>query len=146
MLRAISEMAVATSVCSVMERPCAAASSRPFWRAVTMSPSCSMATRVSPTIAGALPPRLADEREALLQVERRRDAVEREPELDHREGDLRLDPHHHRARAAQPRGVRDAAQGAWRDRVEDVERHDVDDHGPRPEAPHLIREAVAQVE
>src|SRR5512144_875730 len=101
MLRAGSEIAVATSVCSVRDSPRAAASSRPFWRAVTMSASPSIGTWVSTPIAA--PPRrlAAREREPLLEVERRRDAVEREAELHHRERDLGLDPHHHRPRAAQ---------------------------------------------
>src|SRR5437773_9636016 len=34
-------------------------------------------------------------RETLLQVERRRHSFERQPELDHRKGDLRLNPDDH---------------------------------------------------
>src|SRR5690242_17501009 len=104
MLRATSEMAVATSVWSVIPRPRAAASSRPFCRAVTMSASPSIGTRSSPGIDGP-PVRRLEQGEPLLEVEGGRHAVEREPELDHREGDLGLDPDHHRARAAELRGV-----------------------------------------
>src|SRR6266702_1035803 len=121
MLRATSEMAVATSVCSVIERPLAAASSRPFWRAVTMSPSCSMATLVSPAMAPVPRGAFIHQQETLLQVERRRDPVELQPELHHGEGDLGLDPHHHGTGAPKLGRVGDAADGAGRERVEDVE-------------------------
>src|SRR5512143_352731 len=116
MFRATSEMAVAMSVCSVFERPLAAASSRPFWRAVTMSPSCSMGTSVSPkpspAIARAPLELLVHERHAQLEVERGRYALQRQAELDHREGHVGLDPDHDRLRAAQPRSVGDAPDGA----------------------------------
>src|SRR3990172_3794373 len=55
MFLATSEMAVAISVCSVLDRPLSAASSRPFWRAVTMSVSWSIGTWVSPDIASTPP-------------------------------------------------------------------------------------------
>src|SRR5882762_2688916 len=47
MLRANSEMAVAMSVASPIEKPSSVAISRPFWRATTMSWSDLMATRIS---------------------------------------------------------------------------------------------------
>src|SRR5438093_13578717 len=47
MLRASSEMAVATSVASLDENPRSEASARPSWRAVTMSLSLWIGTRTS---------------------------------------------------------------------------------------------------
>src|SRR4030095_1107890 len=97
MLRASSEMAVATTARSVVANPQCDASSRPFWRAATMSASQSMGTRTSSAmsahlLAGALP--LAVKvRKAFFQVQRGRDALEREPELDHPERHLRLHSH-----------------------------------------------------
>src|SRR5262245_49427321 len=93
MLRAISEMAAETTVASPGEKPISIARWRPCWRASTMSRSVRIATRLSASIAAApalLPARQVSE--SLFQVERRGDTVQRETELDHREGDLRLYP------------------------------------------------------
>src|SRR5215471_12077238 len=135
MLRASSEMAVATTARSVVENPHCVASSRPFWRAATMSASQSMGTRTSSTmsahlLAGSLA--LAVEvRKAFFQVQRGRDALEREPELDHRERHLWLNAHDDGLGPAEPDHVGDVAEGARRERVDDVEGGDVDDHAPR---------------
>src|SRR3990172_9037813 len=146
MLRATSEIAVATSVCSVTESPLAAASSRPFWRAVTMSPSCSIGTLVSPGIAPAPRGASIHEREALLEIQGRRHALERQPQLHHGEGDVGLDPHHHRTRAPQPGRLRDAADGAGGERIEDVEGRHVDDHRAGPDAPHPLGQLVPELD
>src|SRR2546428_13652456 len=96
MFRASSEIAVATTARSVEGNPHWDASSRPFWRAETMSTSRSIDTRTSSAmsanlIPGALPlPVKAGE--TFLEVERRRAPLPREPQLDHPEGDLRLEP------------------------------------------------------
>src|SRR3954452_24198764 len=97
MLRATSEIAVASSVWSVLESSRSAASSRARWRAVTTSASDSIAIRLSAsagTVTGLLP--VLEQREALLEVECREHVLEAHAELDHREGDLGLDPHDHR--------------------------------------------------
>src|ERR671914_2248711 len=117
MLRATSEMAVAMSVRSVLENPAAAASRRPSWRAVTMSSSVMIGTRISfVTVAGLLD-ELVQEGQSLLEIERGVHALEVEPELDHRESDLGLDADHDRLRAAQVGRVGDAAQRAGSERV-----------------------------
>src|SRR5919201_1703312 len=95
MFRASSEIAVATTARSVEGKPHCAASSRPFWRAATMSESESIATRTSSAmsanfIARAFPLSIQI-CETLFEVQRRRHALEREAQLDHREGDFRLD-------------------------------------------------------
>src|SRR5213596_4286174 len=111
MLRATSEMAAAMTVWSPVENPAPAASSRPCWRACTTSTSDAISTRSwsatldASTFALLVEPPLGvlvEKGEALFQVEGRRDALESQPELHHREGDLRLDAHDHRFRA---RGV-----------------------------------------
>src|SRR5688572_19679994 len=107
MFLASSEMAVATTARSVEGKPHCDANSRPFWRAETMSTSRSMGTRTSSAMSANLMVlgtlSLAVEvREALFQVERSRHALQREPQLDHREGHFRLDPHDDSLRSAQP--------------------------------------------
>src|SRR5262245_21682391 len=125
MLRASSEMAVATTARSVVENPQCDASSRPFWRAATMSASQSIGTRTSSTMSAHLVARslalAVKVGEALFQVQRGRDTLEREPELDHRERHLRLNPYDDGLSPAEPDHVGDVAEGARRERVDDVE-------------------------
>src|SRR2546425_6741791 len=146
MLRATSEMAVAISVCSVLPNPLAAASSRPFWRATTMSVSHSTGTRTSSGMVAAPLAPCAQELEAFLQIQRGGHALEREAELHHGKCHLGLDPHHHRLGAAQPGGVGDAEQRAGGERVEHVERGDVDDHAVGAQPPDPVCQLVAQRE
>src|SRR5690242_13745532 len=127
MLRAISEIAVAMSVSSLPEKPILWASSRPFRRASTMSPSCAITTCVASAATGCVVVSAPlQPRAAFLEVERGRNAVEREAELHDRECDFRLDAHDPGIGAAQPRGLRDAPQRAGCERVHHVERADVD--------------------
>src|SRR5207245_10541035 len=105
------------------------ASSRPFWRAETMSTSRSIDTRTSSAMSanlmpGALPLPVKVG-ETFLEVERRRDPLPREPQLAHREGDLRLDPHDDGLRSTQPDPVRAVAQRPGRDRVDARQRRGV---------------------
>src|SRR5438034_6316960 len=136
MLRATSEMAAAMTVWSPVENPAPAASSRPCWRACTTSTSDAISTRSwsatldASTFALLVEPPLGvlvEKGEALFQVEGRRDALESQPELHHREGDLRLDAHDHRFRAPEPRHVRDVPQRPYGERVHHVERGHVHD-------------------
>src|SRR5437762_7291835 len=93
MLRAISEMAAAITVWSPLENPASAARSRPRCRAVTTSTSAAMGiSKSSPTVdasrSAALDSELGldvEERQAFLQVEGGRHALERQPELHHRD-------------------------------------------------------------
>src|SRR5437899_4805544 len=136
MLRAISEMAAAMTVCSPLENPATAASARPCCLASTTSTSAAIDSRSSsPT--GARLPGFAVERpffgaaieegETLFEVQHGRDAFQREAQLHHGEGDVGLDAHDHGLGPAQARHVRDVAQRADRERIHDVERRDVDD-------------------
>src|ERR671927_1557126 len=122
MLRATSEIAVASSVWSVELNCSEAASSRARWRAVTTSASDSIGIRVSwssATRARLLPG--LQQREALLEVQGGLDVLEAHAELDHRERDLRLDAHDHGLGAAEAGHLRDAAQRARHEGVHDVE-------------------------
>src|SRR4051794_1984623 len=110
MLRAISEIAVASSVRSVPLNPRPEASSRAFERATTTSSSRSIGTRISAATGIALLERRMQVREALLEVERGVHVLEREPELHHRERHLRLDADDHRLGAAQARHMGDPPQ------------------------------------
>src|SRR5437867_3889307 len=145
MLRASSEIAAAMTVWSPLVKPASAATLRPRWRAVTTSTSDAIGTiSSSGTVDAPLAPLRAlatdsiEEGQAFLEIERGRDALEREAELDHRKGDLGLDPDDDGLRAAQPRHVRDVAQRAHGERVHDVERRHVHDDAAGAEAPHSL--------
>src|SRR5260370_31096612 len=151
MYRASWESAVATTASWVDGIPHCAASSRPFCRAETMSASDSIATRTSsamsaPFMLPDLP--LGASIEVLkpfLQVQRRRDTLQGEAQLDHRERDLRLDAHDDGLRAAEPDHVGDVAQRARRERVDDVQRRDVHDDAPRAHLADLVHQRVAEL-
>src|SRR4051794_4360260 len=126
MLRATSEIAVASSVWSVLVSSRFPAIARACWRAVTTSASDSVGMtdgRSSATVA-ALLPRPLEERESLLQIERGQHVLEAHPELDHRERDLGRDADDDRLRTAQARHPRDALERPRHERVHDVERGD----------------------
>src|SRR5579859_7512792 len=93
MLRAISEMAVAMMVRSLPVKPMRDARSRPFWRAAMMSPSWEMCTSVSSCATlRAFAHAAGQELQALLQIERSGDVLEREAELDHRDRHIGQNP------------------------------------------------------
>src|SRR5919204_926774 len=149
MLRATSEIAVASSVWSVVVSSSLAASWRARWRAVTTSESDSIAMRLlswaSTATVGGLLPRL-EEREALLEVQGGLDVLEAHAEPDHRERDLGRDADDHGHRAAQPRHHRQPAQRARDERVHHVERGDVDDDAARAVARDLRHHVVLELE
>src|SRR5881275_2176917 len=99
MLRAISEMAAAMTVCSPLENPATAANARPCCRASTTSTSAAIGRRSSsPTAArllrfvveGAFFGAPVEERQAFLEVQHGGDALQRQAELHHRERDIGL--------------------------------------------------------
>src|SRR3954447_8107970 len=144
MLRATSEIAVASRVWSVLVRSSPAASSRARWRAVTTSLSDSIAIRSSGSGGTVARPLLGlQQRETLLEVQRRLDVLEVHAELHHREGDLGLDADDHRLSPPQAGHHRDPAQRAGHEGVHDVERGDVDDDAARAVAGHLAHDVVA---
>src|SRR5262245_48068853 len=112
MLRASSEIAVATSVASAGEKPRAVATVLPSARARTMSESVSTATCFSQAtqVSSGVGAKLGTVREiaqSLLQVQLRRHIVQAEPQLRHRERHLGLNPHDHGLRTTQPDHLRD---------------------------------------
>src|SRR2546422_2215608 len=154
MLRATSEMAAAMTVWSPAEKPAPAASSRPRWRACNTSTSDAIstlswsATLDASTFALLVEPPLGvlvEKGEALFQVEGRRDALEGQPELHHREGDLGLDAHDHRFRAPEPRHVRDVPQRPYGERVHHVERGHVHDHAAGAEPADSLDQLLPQL-
>src|SRR3954453_17217053 len=146
MLRATSEIAVASSVWSVELSSSSAASSRARWRAVTTSASDSIAIRPSASTVERLLELVAQQRQPFLEVQGGLDVLELHPELDHGEGNLGLDADDHRLGAAQARHVGDSAQGARDEGVHHVERGDVDDDPARAVARDLAHHVLAQLE
>src|SRR3982074_1898690 len=136
MLRAISEMAAAMTVCSPLENPATAANGRPCCLASTTSTSAAIGSRSSsPTVARspgfgleeALCGATIEEGETLFEVQHGGDALQRQTELHHGERHVGLNPHDDRLGAAQAGHVRDDAQRPQGERVHHVERGDVDD-------------------
>src|SRR5690349_21633627 len=147
MLRAISEIAVAMRVRSLPEKPMCWASSRPFCRASTMSLSRAMTTFAISAVTGRLVVRAqAQAGAAFIEVERRGNAVKREAELDHGEGDVGLDADDYGVGTAQPSGLRDAAKRARRKGVHDVERADIDHNAPRSETADPLGQFVPELD
>src|SRR5580704_11311681 len=142
MLRASSEMDVAMSVASPVEKPSSMARARPFWRAVTMSWSELMATRISPALTVRLSVRvlefLSQVSQTFLQVQRRRNAFQCQPQLHHGKSHFRLNSHDNRLRAAQPNHVRDLPQRPGCKRVHDVHRGNIHDNRAGAELNNLL--------
>src|SRR5262249_35553607 len=152
--RVSSEIAVAIKVASPGEKPRLSARARPRSRAVTMSASerigeggsWSPSSPLRPLEDGLRLDPAIQVRQPFLEVEIRRDAFEREPELRHREGDLRLYSDDHRLRAAEPDHVRHVAQGPRGEGIEKIERGDVENDAARAAPPHPLDQRVAQLE
>src|SRR3989442_3230322 len=145
MLRAISEMAAAMTVCSPLENPATAASARPCCLASTTSTSAAIARRSSsPTAARslgfgfyeALFGAAIEKGEAFFEVQHRRDALQGQAELYHGERHVGLNPHDDRLGAAQAGHVRDVAQRAHGERVHDAEPRDVPHDAAATRPPH----------
>src|SRR5712691_8399981 len=152
MLRAISEIAAAITVWSPLEKPASSARSRPRCRAVTTSVSAVIGIRRSSATVDASRPTLdaelrlvVEEEQSFLEVQRGGHALEREAELDHGERDLGMNPDDHGFRAAQSRHVGDVPQRTDGERIHHVERRDVDDHAPGPEAPDALDQRLTQL-
>src|SRR5262245_39981498 len=117
MLRASSEMAVATSVASVGDKPSSSAIIRPVRRAAIRSLSDATGTRTSAFESGATlapllgPPPLVEVCETLLQVKRSSHVLQLDPELDHCESDLGLNSDNYSLGAAQSYHVGKITQG-----------------------------------
>src|SRR5438552_6048830 len=154
MLRAISEMAAAMTVCSPLENPATAANARPCCLASTTSTSAAIGSRSSsPTAArlfgfgleGAFLGAAIQEGEAFLEVQHGGDAFQRQTELHHRERDVGLDADDDRLGAAQARHVRDVAQRAHGKGVHDIKGRDDADHAAAARPPDLGDQGFAKM-
>src|SRR5882762_6772245 len=154
MLRAISEIAAAMTVCSPLENPATAANARPCCLASTTSTSAAIGSRSSsPTVARsarfgleeALFGTAIQERETFFEVEHRRHALERQAELHHGECHVGLDPHDDRLGAAEAGHVRDVAQRPHGEGVHDVECGDVHDDAAAARPPDLGDQRFAKM-
>src|SRR5436190_19930850 len=108
-----------------------------------MSASWPMGTRVSGTAAVPLQAGAQDGK-AFLEIQRRDDTVQIQSELHHRDRDFRLNPDDDRLRAAQPGGMSDAADGARGERIEHVERRQIDDHAPTSKPSDALGEVFSE--
>src|SRR6266545_1121111 len=105
MLRATSEMAVATRVRSLPENPAFSANARPCRRATMMSASEPTGTLTSASTsigtAASLPGSPFQQHQALFQIERGRDFAQIQAKLHHRESNFGLDAGNDGLRPAQ---------------------------------------------
>src|SRR5919106_1435499 len=144
MLRATSEIAVAMSVASVLEKPSSRARRLPSARATTMSRSEAMGTRTSSSIAFPLSPP-PEECQPFLQIERGVHPFQGQPQLNQGESHLRLDSDNHRFRPLQLGHQGHGAEGTRYERVHDVEGGNVENHPLRPVASHVLGEVVLEL-
>src|SRR5277367_3091912 len=135
MLRATSEIAVAISVSSLLERRSGVAMARAFCRANRMSTSARIGTTVSMSLATngehSILPR-AKEGETVFQVECRRGSFQPQAELHHREGNVRLDADDDGVRSQYPHHLGNAAQRADGEGIHDVQHRHIDDDAGGP--------------
>src|SRR6266446_4745476 len=144
MLRATSEMAAAMSVASAPSKPISVARERPFWRAVTMSRADMIGTRVSFAITKVplqLPVQIS---QAFLQVQRRANPLEGQAQLHHGKGHVGLNAHDDRLSPAQPKHVRNGAQRARGEGINDIQHSHINDDAARAKMPNFFGQVIAQ--
>src|SRR3712207_3281193 len=105
-------MAAAINVRSLLGSDNCAASSRPRWRAVTMSGSEAITTHASSSMVLAPIGPAIQVGEPLLQVQGGRDVLQPQAQLHHLKGNLGLNTDDHGLGTAQPDHLRDRAQRA----------------------------------
>src|SRR5688500_15955477 len=110
MLRASSEIAVAINASSAEGKPRLAPRERPACRALMMSRSELIRTRVSSAIGPFPFEPLIEELEPLVQPQLGLDVRESHSQLDHGEGHVGLNAHDARLSPAQPQRRCDACQ------------------------------------
>src|SRR5919108_1240646 len=111
-----------------------------------MSESAAMGIRTSSSILGVPPGPSAEHRERLVEIQCRVERLEVQIELHHRDGDVGLDPDDDGLGSTKPSGDRDRAQRACDERIDDVQRADVDDQPPRALPADALGEVVPQRE
>src|SRR6266511_6022398 len=106
MLRATSEMAAAIMVRSLPSKPSLVAAARPCWRALTMSAAELIDIRSSLGMRAGPYGMSVQISQPLLQIQGCSDPFQGQPQLHHREGDIRLDADNDGLRPAQFEHVR----------------------------------------
>src|SRR5712691_7094905 len=143
MFRAISEMAVATIVSSLPVNPSSAASSRPRWRALRMSCSDRISRRSSSRIRP--PPHVTiEDAQPLLQIQRSGHAIESKAELDHSEGNLRLQANDHGLGTPELADVGHVEKRSNGEGIHDFGCRDVHDNSPGTQLPNLPRQVILE--
>ncbi len=84
-------------------------------------------------------------RQSLLQIQGGRYILERYPELHHGECHIRLYTNDYRSRAPQPDHVAEVSQSAGCERIQNVQRGDIDDDAARTVAFYLLDQSVPQL-
>src|SRR5213593_1112018 len=105
MLRDTSEIAVEISVTAWASKPSSLAKARPACRAATTSWAVVIGTRSSVSVSMVFPDLLVEIAQALLEIQGRPDSDQRQPQLHHTEGYLRLDADDDRFSPAQSEHV-----------------------------------------
>src|SRR5260370_26291449 len=135
MLRASSEIAVATRVESISEKPNERASVRPFCRAATMSLSVWMGTRIVWfTVGQSLCTAfefLVQVMQPFFQVQGGHHPLEGYAQLDHGEGHFRLDPNDDCLGPTQADHLCDFTKGPRGKGCHDVHTRPIDEHTKR---------------
>src|SRR6266566_5103305 len=127
MLRDTSEMAAVIKVTSTPSKPNSWASKRPCCRAVTMSSTDAIVTRVSLGTTKLPLGALIEIGQAFLEIQGRADPFQRQTQLDHRERHFGLDPDDDSLGSAQAQHVRNRPQSARRERIDDIQHCYVND-------------------
>src|ERR1700719_2223661 len=147
MLRASSEMAVAIMVGSLPEKPIWVARSRPFCRAAMMSPTWLMGKSASSSgIVNILAHPRRHQFQTFFKIKSRGDAIERQPKLHHRKGDVGLNPHDHHFCAAQFGSLSDATKSSRGKGIHHIKSADVDHDAARTKLTYLVSQLVLQLD
>src|SRR5215475_7324407 len=156
MLRTTSETAVAITVRLLCEKPTRDARARACWRAATTSAedamcrctwfsfSVSVSSIVFLWAGRAFLELLVEEGQALLQVEGRGHVLQGQSQLDHGEGDVRLNAHNHRLCPAKFGRIGDRSERTRGKGIKHIECGHVDDDAPRAVPANQIRESVSE--
>src|SRR5262245_60349515 len=142
--RASSLAAVTIFVWSTRLKPTATAHSRTTCRTATMSSDeriARVSSRRTAIPAPAVLERLADQRDPLLDVQRRAHAGQCQTELDERDRDRRTHADDGRLRVEDARHRGDVAEHPADEGIDDLERRDVDEHAARA----MLRDPLGEI-
>src|SRR5258706_14070046 len=149
MLRASSEIAVATRVDSLAEKPSCSARILPWRRAATTSVSVATTTRTPKPSSGpslVIASLSVEISQTFLEIECRGHVLQRDPKLHHGKRDFGLDSDDYRFRAAQPDHVGQIAHRPGGERIEHVQSRDIDNDAARTILADLLHQRIAQLQ